>query len=161
MPCFGKDLIDSWHNIYVPEWRIDADDLGLAASPARLWSIEKRMLHGGRQEGVDLLVVDNGRLLFTVVPSRGMSIHEAWCEGVRLGWDSPNHEIVHPMYARNEEKSGLGFLRDFNGWLVRCGLTHNGAPDVVARGALTEILPLHGRLHSMPASALRVEIDLA
>ncbi len=160
MSCFAKDLVDSWSNIYIPEWRVEAEDLGLTSDLPRLWSIEKRVLHGGRQEGVDILVVDNGRLLFTVVPSRGMSIHEAWCEGVRLGWDSPNQEIVHPMYARNEEKGGLGFLRDFNGWFVRCGLTHNGAPNVEERGDRNEILPLHGRLYSLPASALRVEIDL-
>ena len=31
-------------------------------------------LHGGRQEGVDVILVDNGRLKFTVCPTRGMGV---------------------------------------------------------------------------------------
>ncbi|HEY5954272.1 MAG TPA: hypothetical protein VIT18_07900, partial [Terrimicrobiaceae bacterium] len=62
---YVKKLTSAKDNIRVEEWAAGAADL---ASGAKGWSVRKMTLHGGRQEGVDLLVVDNGRLKFTVCP---------------------------------------------------------------------------------------------
>jgi hypothetical protein len=69
-------------NVHVDRWS--------ASGPApgrRGWSVAKTVLHGGKQEGVDLVTVDNGRLTFTIVPTRGMSLHRArrsyWSRGPR------------------------------------------------------------------------------
>ena len=42
----------------------------------------------GKQEGVEVIVVNNGKLQFTVIPTRGMSIAEVFVEDIRLGWRS-------------------------------------------------------------------------
>src|SRR5688572_26382207 len=39
-------------------------------------SVRKQTLRGGKQEGVDVITVNNGKLKFTIIPTRGMSIAE-------------------------------------------------------------------------------------
>src|SRR5437868_6924042 len=38
------------------------------------WSIRQLPLRGGKQEGVELIRIDNGKLRITVVPTRGLSV---------------------------------------------------------------------------------------
>src|ERR1700730_2059017 len=38
------------------------------------WSVRTTVLHGGKQEGVELIAIDNGKLSITLIPTRGMSI---------------------------------------------------------------------------------------
>jgi hypothetical protein len=52
----------------------------------------------GKQEGVDLIEVDNGKLTFAVIPTRGMGLLRAQMGDIRLGWDSPVKEVVNPAY---------------------------------------------------------------
>lgn len=52
------------------------------------WSVSKLTLHGGRQEGVAVVVVKNGRLTFTIVPTRGMSVLEAMLGDMRMVADA-------------------------------------------------------------------------
>ena len=53
-------LTDLATDTWLDSFRCDASGLGLARGPA--WSVTKRTLRGGRREGVDLVVVDNGAL---------------------------------------------------------------------------------------------------
>ena len=108
-------------NLRVNHWRVDAASSGLGSDQP--WSVEKRTLHGGRQEGVDVIEVDNGRLRFTVVPTRGMSIGSleavnATGGGGRqsLGWASPVREYAHPAHVDLQDFKGLGWLTGFNEW---------------------------------------------
>ena len=78
------------------------------------WSVEKRRLRGGRREGVDLIVVDNGALRFSIVPTRGMGLWKGWYEGNRLGWDSPDHRRAGESLAREPDGSRrAGLARRF------------------------------------------------
>src|SRR5690606_16244163 len=110
--------------IRTDQWTLTHRDLGMTTP----WSIRKLTLHGGRQDGVEVIVVDNGLLTFTVVPTRGMGILEATAGDVRLGWESPVREVVHPKYINLEQRGGLGWLEGFNEWMVRCGLEWAGHP---------------------------------
>jgi Domain of unknown function (DUF4432) len=85
-------------------------------------------LHGGKQEGVEVVVVDNGKLQFTVIPTRGMGVLSVTMGDVRLGWASPVKEVVHPRHINLQSRGGLGWLEGFNEWMVRCGLESNGHP---------------------------------
>src|SRR5437588_215486 len=62
------------------------------------WSIRQVTLHGGKQEGVEVVIVNNGKLQLTVVPVRGMGLLSVTMGDVRLGWDSPVKEVVHPKF---------------------------------------------------------------
>ena len=125
------------------------------------WSVRLITRHGGRQEGVELIVIDNGAMTINVIPTRGMGILSVQSGDVRLGWDSPVQEVVHPSFINLASRGGLGWLEGFNEWLCRCGLESNGAPGpdriLGTTGEETAVdLTLHGRIANLPAQ----EVDL-
>ena len=149
-------------NIDLDTWQISARDNGVA--PDIAWSVRRQRLHGGKQDGVDLIVVDNGRLTITLVPTRGMGILRVLAGDLRLGWDSPVREVVHPKYINLEARGGLGWLEGFNEWLARCGLEWAGHPGpdrfVNNVGEQAEMnLTLHGKVENIPASEVEVIVE--
>jgi len=160
---FEKVLTDVPEGFYVENWRISGEDLDLGKGDE--WHIDKRRLSGGRSDGVDVVEVNNGRLSFVVVPTRGMGIWKGAFDGCFLGWDSPVKELIHPNYVNLEDRGGLGWLNGFNEWVVRCGLESNGAPgeDLIIDNMgnkKTVRLPLHGRIANTPASEVRAFVGL-
>ena len=128
------------------------------------WTIGKTTLHGGLQEGVDLISIHNGRMEIVIVPTRGMSILEVKHGDLRLGWNSPVKEVVHPQHIRLGSRGGLGWLEGFNEWMVRCGLEFAGHPGrdrfITNTGDPSEMdLTLHGRIGNLPASEVEILID--
>ncbi len=148
---YSKILVDVDANLSVKEWKLTPLDAGDNSGKAA-WSVVKRTLSGGRQEGVDIIEVDNGAMKFTVVPTRGFNIWTAHAGDLRLGWDSPVKEIVHPKFVSLSERGGLGWLNGFGEWISRCGLESMGAP--CKDGNL--VLTLHGRINYIPASHVEV-----
>ncbi|MFH1743585.1 MAG: aldose 1-epimerase family protein [bacterium] len=143
-----------------PDGLVNAKSLGLPGT----WSIEKQVLQGGKQDGVEVIALNNGKLELIVVPTRGMSIWEVRCGDLRIGWDSPVKEIVHPKYVNLESRGGLGWLDGFGGWFVRCGLEYAGLPGSDEApsntGAIVPIdLTLHGKIDYTPASRVDVTVD--
>jgi len=158
---FEKTLTDEEREIYVKSWKISNDEMGLDDR----WRIEKRRLHGGLSDCVDIVELDNGRLSFVVVPTRGMSIWKGQFEDAYLGWESPVKSLVHPHHVNLEARGGLGWLEGFNEWIVRCGLGNFGAPgidvtiDNVGNKKET-MLTLHGKIANIPASTFKARIGL-
>lgn len=143
-------------------WSLDHHELPLKSAVA--WSIRKITLHGGKQEGVEVVEVDNGRLCFTVIPTRGMNVLKVESGDVRLGWDSPVKEVVHPQFINLESRGGLGWLAGFNEWMVRCGLEWAGHPgkDKFRNTVGDEVemdLTLHGKIGNIPASEVEIMIE--
>ncbi len=149
-------------NIRLDSWHLSSRDLpGKFAEP---WSIRKYTLHGGRQEGVDLIEYESGSLRLVLSPTRGMSVIRVDRRDVRLGWDSPVKEIVHPREINLQNRGGLGWLEGFNEWMVRCGLEWAGHPGqdrfVNNTGDIAEMdLTLHGRIGNIPASEVEVIVE--
>ena len=79
------------------------------------WSISKYVLHGGKQEGVEIIKIDNGRLRFDLVPTRGMSIMQVSIDDFYLG-----HKFVDSQ-SQNQPKEAAD-------WLVRSGLNLSVTP---------------------------------
>ena len=158
MPTFI--LSDSSSDVWVDSLRIDAPALGLGETQP--FSVKKHTLRGGRREGVDLIVVDNGALRFSVVPTRGMGLWNGWYLGNRLGWDSPISDgPVNPAFVNLGAHGGLGWLEGFDELLARCGLENNGAPfeieTVKPDGSKSHTtFGLHGRIANIPASYVAV-----
>jgi Domain of unknown function (DUF4432) len=148
------------------EWQesfsIDATAMGLAE--AYPWSVKKHRLRGGRRDGVDLIVVDNGALRFSIVPTRGMGLWKGWYDGNRLGWDSPVTDgPVHPSLVNLAGAGGLGWLDGFDELLARCGLENNGAPFEVKTvkpdgSESNTTFGLHGKIANIPASYVAVHV---
>lgn len=172
-PCVWADLAADDHrfvlisardNVQRGTFLVSRADLGIGESD---WRIEKRVLRGGKQEGVDLVTFDNGTITITLIPTRGMSILDVRDSntGKRLfGWDSPVREVVHPHYINLESRGGLGWVEGFNEWMVRCGLEFAGQPGrdrfVTNTGDVAEMeLTLHGKVGNIPASEVEVIIE--
>ncbi len=147
-------LTDSEQGIHEPEFQTP-DQTGGSAKVD--YSIRRKTLHGGVREGVDTIQVDNGKLRFTVVPTRGMGLWKARYGKIPFGWNSPVAGPVHPQFVPVSEPSGLGWLEGFDELLCRCGLINNGAPDFVPNGVLR--YPLHGRIANLPAHRVEVSSD--
>jgi hypothetical protein len=151
---YSKVLTDAENGVSVKEWTLDPHEIANATGN---WRVRKRVLSGGRQEGVEIIEVDNGLLRFSVVPCRGFNIWEAHVGNIRLGWDSPVREIVHPQFVNLAEKGGLGWLAGFGEFVSRCGLESIGAPCVDGNSPLG----LHGRINYLPASFIEVRFENA
>lgn len=130
------------------------------------WSVTSETLKGGKQEGVELVTIDNGKLEIRLIPTRGMGILDVKMGEIRLGWDSPVKEVVHPSHIDLESRGGLGWLEGFNEWMVRCGLEFAGHPGTDqfinnTGDPATLNLTLHGKIQNIPASNYEILIDPA
>lgn len=161
---YREVLISSRDNKHIEEKTIEGNEV-TPECPVP-WRIEKTMLHGGKQEGVELVTVFNGKLSIVIIPTRGMSVYEVKSGEVRLGWNSPVKEHVHPQHMRLESRGGIGWVEGFNEWMVRCGLEYAGHPGLDTfidnTGAKSEMmLTLHGKIGNIPASEVEVVVDKA
>lgn len=157
---FRQTLTSVERNLHLDTWQISNRDF----NDSQQWSVQKYTLHGGKQEGVDVIVVNNGKLSFTVIPTRGMSVLKVTMGDITLGWNSPVKEVVHPQFINLQERGGLGWLEGFNEWIVRCGVEWAGHPGkdkfINNTGDEAEMdLTLHGKIGNIPASEVEVVID--
>ena len=129
----------------------------LVGGAAQGYSVVKRRLQGGLRDGVDVIEVNNGRLQFVIVPTRGMGVWRARLGDVQLSWQSPAHGPVNPAFVPQAEASGLGWLDGFDELVARCGLESNGAPVFDANGRV--LYSLHGRIANLPAHEVQVTVD--
>lgn len=158
---FVQTLTSVSRNIKIENWECTSRQVTPAC--AVNWSIRKYVLHGGKQEGVDVIVIDNGAMQITVCPTRGMGILRANDGDVRLGWDSPVKETVDPRYINLQSRGGLGWLEGFNEFVARCGLEWSGhpGPDKFINNVGDEAtmdLTLHGKIENLPASEVEVVV---
>lgn len=147
---YHETLTDTATNTWVENFSIDG---GVVETPGKAnWSVRKHTLRGGKQHGVDVVEVNNGKLKFSVVPTRGMNVHKLECGDVTLGWNSPVKEIVNPLFINPADRGGLGWLDGFNEWMTRCGYEFAGHPGEDGEKMLT----LHGKASNIPASKVEV-----
>ena len=149
---YSKVVTDAENGVSLKEWTLNPEEIGDASGK---WSVRKKTLSGGRQEGVEVIQVDNGHLRFSVVPSRGFNIWQGQAGNIRLGWDSPVREIVHPHFVNLADRGGLGWLAGFGEFVSRCGLESMGAPCIDGSAPLG----LHGRINYLPASFVEVRFE--
>ncbi len=147
-------LTDRAERTYVERLEVTPQQVGGAASGYR---IHKHRLRGGLSDGVDVVHVDNGKLRFDVLPSRGMGLWKAWLGDQQIGWNSPVRGPVNPALVPLADPSGLGWLDGFDELLVRCGLESNGAPEFDEQGRLA--YALHGRIANKPAHEVKLSVD--
>ncbi len=159
---FRHTLTSVERNVHLRTWKTTGKEV--TPDGPTDWSVRKYVLQGGKQQGVDVIVVNNGKLSFTVIPTRGMGILSVTLGDVRLGWNSPVKEVVHPKFINLESRGGLGWLEGFNEWMCRCGLESNGqvGTDEFINNVGDEAtmdLTLHGKIANIPAQEVEVIVD--
>jgi peroxiredoxin len=118
------------------------------------WSVRKYVLHGGKQEGVEVIEVNNGKLRFAVVPTRGMSVQKVSMGDLRL---APEKGLVHPKFISLDAREGSGWLESFSEWMVRCGLESFGGPETGEKATMK--LTPRGKIGNTPASQVDVIVE--
>ena len=121
------------------------------------FQIQRLRLTDGASCGVELLLVDSGKVRAAICPTRGLGLWKANIEGLDCGWKSAVEGPIHPSFVALDDGSGLGWLDGFDELLVRCGLRSFGAPDFDEQGHLQ--FGLHGRIANLPARNVQVNVD--
>ena len=153
LPRHGLGLRPADTDKAAQSWQITSQQLGIKTD--KPFSVALRTLHGGRQEGVGIVDIDNGTMKLSVVPTRGMNVLQASVGSVRMGWDSPVKEVVNPSFSELSGRGGLGWLEGFNELVTRCGYERVGHPGM----DYGELLTLHVRAANIPANKVTLHID--
>src|SRR5262249_60898716 len=83
---FRQTLTSVSRNIHLDTWQITSRDFEFkSATP---WSVQKYMLRGGKQEGVAVIMVNNGTSSFVGTPTRGMSGSKVEMADIRTSRDA-------------------------------------------------------------------------
>ena len=147
-------IVDAENRVFLDS--IDIQDSVVTSSGKFSYRVTKKRLHGGVQEGVDVVEIEAGKLRFTVLLTRAMNVLNASYDDIELKWDSPVKGPVHPNFVPVFAPNGCGWLEGFCEWIARCGLESNGAPEFDSNGVLR--YPLHGRLSNLPARKVELTI---
>ncbi len=152
---------------YRPSGDLSPDELhrrtvdGRGVADVRLLEVQD-----GPGRGQRLLVVRNATGIgFEIALDRGFDIASATWRGVNIGWNSANGLPWPPNSVDAEE--GVGFYRNFDGFLVTCGLDHIGgaihdnADRYIHKHRKEVFHPLHGRISSQRATLAGYGIDWA
>lgn len=121
-------------------------------------------LEDGPGRGQRLLVARNANgISFEVAVDRGFDISGLFYSGVNIGWHSPA-QMPYPLHDPVSE-DGWGFLRNFDGFMVTCGLDHYSRPNDTDVSQYnhphikSKKMPLHGRISTEKARLISCGVD--
>ncbi len=142
-----------------PELAAKSPDLR-ALADIRLVRVED-----GPGRGQRLLIARNAAGIgFEVAVDRGFDVSALSLGQIQLGWHSQNQMRFPAQLASSE--SGYGFLRNFDGFLVTCGLDYYGAPRRAAGDTTVSPhrperdFPQHGEVSTLQARLAGYGVDV-
>lgn len=90
-----------------------------------------------------LLIISNGRLVFTVILERGMDIGEIWLDAEKISWEREERYLLHPDHVDLTDNVHSGWDSGFYAALAAIGPEIFGTPD--------EVRTVHGTWSYSPA----------
>ena len=121
-------------------------------------------LEDGPGRGQRVLIGRNAAGIgFEVAVDRGFDVSALSLGGLQLGWHSQNQMRFPAQLASSE--NGFGFLRNFDGFLVTCGLDYYGAPRRAAGDTSVSPhrperdFPQHGEVSTLQARLTGYGVD--
>lgn len=97
-----------------------------------------------------LLTICNGRLLFTVIPERGMDIGEIRLDAGKISWERDERYLLHPDHVDLTDNEQSGWDSGFYAAVAAIGPEIFGTPDEVrtvhGTGSYSPALPESVRL---------------
>ena len=114
---------------------------GKISNLSQIAYVRRYTLNGGREDGLKVIEVSNGKLRFMLNESKALDVMQMWHENVNLSFVSKNG------FTKRE----IPFMRRFEGGMMyTCGLD-----DVGGR----EGYELHGTFHNNPAQVIECKCD--
>lgn len=113
----------------------------------------------GDGHGVSRVRVERNGFVVELLPSKGLSIGEAWHDGSPLFWSPPRRELPSPsnvdpdgpVRMNGEKIDGIRWVDYFTGGVEMLGLRNWGMPKANEAG---DLLPLHGEASLTPVGSL-------
>jgi hypothetical protein len=138
------------------------------AAPARIafagFCLERRLLKGD-PPGFCRLYLSNGVVKVELLPSKGLTVGEAWCGREQIFWTPPiprlqdmsGYDLTNDsMLVNGESRKGFKWLESYMGGIELLGLENWGAPWTDP--ATGRFLSLHGQANCIPVPAVDVEM---
>lgn len=142
----------------------DADIAAKSPDLRALGEIRLMRLEDGPGRGQRLLLARNAAGIgFEIAVDRGFDLSALSLGQVQLGWHSQNQMRFPAQLPSSED--GYGFLRNFDGFLVTCGLSYYGPPRRAAGDTTVSPhrpqrdYPQHGEIASLPARLFGYGLD--
>ncbi len=115
-------------------------------------------------ENVNRIKITNESLIVELLPSKGLSVGEAWYNKKAIFWEPiigmPDPDLLDlnsdEVAINGEPLTGFTFLKTFNGGVELYGLKNWGMPQTDDKNAL---LPIHGETSNIPIKEVEVFID--
>ncbi|NTG71377.1 DUF4432 family protein [Rhizobium rhizogenes] len=121
-------------------------------------------LEDGPGRGQRILIARNASgIAFEVAVDRGFDIANLFFKGTNIGWHSPT-QMRFPVSDPGSE-DGWAFMRNFDGFLVTCGLDHISRPREIDISHYnhphlkTKTMPQHGRISTEKARLVCYGVD--
>jgi hypothetical protein len=113
---------------------------------------------------VNRIMVYNKDLVIEILPSKGLSIGQAWNNEKAIFWEPaigmPDPDLLNlnsdEIAINGKPHSGFTFLKTFTGGVELYGLKNWGMPKVDEKGKL---LPIHGETSNIPVEEIAVTFD--
>ncbi|ASP89546.1 DUF4432 domain-containing protein (plasmid) [Sinorhizobium meliloti] len=144
---------------------MDIELLKRSADLRSLADIRVVTLEDGPGRGQRILIARNAAgVAFEVAVDRGFDISSLSFKGTNIGWHSPT-QMAFPAHDPGSE-DGWGFLRNFDGFLVTCGLDHYSKPTELDVSHYNHPhlkarkMPLHGRIAAEKARLVSYGVDI-
>ena len=147
-----------------PALPTDIELLALTPDLRALADIRLLRLEDGPGRGQRLLIARNAAGVgFEVAVDRGFDVCALSLDQIQLGWHSQNRLRFPPVAPDSD--GGYGFLRNFDGFLVTCGLDYYGPPreadgdTTVSPHQPRRRLPQHGEIAAAPGRLVGYGLD--
>ncbi|NTH16574.1 aldose 1-epimerase family protein [Agrobacterium rhizogenes] len=121
-------------------------------------------LDDGPGRGQRILIARNATgVAFEVAVDRGFDIASLSFRGINIGWHSPTQMRFPTVDPGSED--GWGFMRNFDGFMVTCGLDHISRPREIDISHYnhphlkTKKVPQHGRISTEKARLVGYGVD--
>ena len=157
-------LTDVERALWTEAWTVDESTLPLGTG--HTWRVQKPRSKAACKTGSISSKSTTARCLCSSCPRAAWVFGRAFTAAFPWAGNRPVRDLVNPAFVDLDDRGGLGWLKGFNEWIVRCGLDSNGAPgkDVVIdnNGNEAEVfVPLHGKIANLPARHVEVQIDMS
>ncbi len=124
-----------------------------------------RLYHDSKDAAnVKRLSLSNENMRIELLPSKGLSITEAFCRAQSYFWHPPLTSLPDPdafnpsdtIYLNGERTEGYGWIRQFTAGVEMLGLKNWGLPRENPESR--EIMPMHGTASLIPVKTVNVKL---